>query len=86
MDDRIVPDVINDVLLPKGRYLENFNSSQFKCLQKFCHWVKKGGSCRMLMGFLTGDLDDRVIHYAIYDTILPKGRHPDWTLFGQRHS
>ena len=24
MDDRVIPDVMNVVLLPKGRYLENF--------------------------------------------------------------
>ena len=24
MDDRVIPDVMNDVLLPQGRYPENF--------------------------------------------------------------
>ena len=37
MEDRVIPDIMNHVFLPQGRYPENFNSSQFKCLQKCCH-------------------------------------------------
>ena len=41
MDDRVIPDVISDVLLPKGRYPENFVLiSQLVCQEG---GVKKGG-------------------------------------------
>ena len=35
MDDRVIPDVMNDVLLPQGRYPENFMLiSQWKVCQE----------------------------------------------------
>ena len=35
MDDRVIPDVMNDVLLPQGRYPENFVLIlQFKVCQE----------------------------------------------------
>ena len=79
MEDRVIPDVMNHVFLPQGRYPENFNSSQFKCLQKFCHWkcVRKGGTWRTLMGFLTGDLEDRVILDTMDDLGGPQGSYPE---------
>ena len=79
MEDRVIPDVMNHVFLPQGRYPENFNSSQFKCLQKFCHWkcVRKGGTWRTLMGFLTGDLEDRVILDVMYEVFYPWGRYAE---------
>ena len=79
MEDRVIPDVMNHVFLPQGRYPENFNSSQFKCLQKFCHWkcVKKGGTWRTLMGFLTGDLEDRVILDTMDDLGATRGSYPE---------
>ena len=59
MDDRVIPDVMNDVLLPQGRYPENFVLiSQLEVCQE--GGVKKGvlgGGWR----FLTGDMEDRVI-------------------------
>ena len=42
MDDRVIPDVISDVLLPQGRYSENFVLiSHFEVCQE--GEVKKGG-------------------------------------------
>ena len=47
MEDMIVPDVMNDVFLPQGRYPENFVLiSQLEVHQE--GGVRKGGSWRML--------------------------------------
>ena len=47
MDDRVIPDAMNDVLLPQGRYLENFMLiSQWKVCQE--EGVKKGCTWRTL--------------------------------------
>ena len=47
MDDRVIPDLMNDVLLPQGRYLENFVLiSQLEVCQE--GGVKKGGTWRIL--------------------------------------
>ena len=47
MDDRVIPDVIPDVLLPQGRYSENFVLiSHFEVCQE--GGVKKGGIWRTL--------------------------------------
>ena len=47
IDERIIPDVMNDVLLPQGRYPENFVLiSQLKVCQE--GGVKKGSTWRML--------------------------------------
>ena len=47
MDDRVIPDVMNDVLLPQGRYPENFMLiSQRKVCQE--EGVNKGDSWRTL--------------------------------------
>ena len=44
MDDRVIPDVMNDVLLPQGRYPENFVLiSQLEVCQE-------GGSRRGVIG------------------------------------
>ena len=44
MDDRVIPDVMNDVLLPQGRYPENFMMiSQWEVCQE-------GGSRRGVLG------------------------------------
>ena len=48
MDDRVVVDILNDVLLPQGRYPENFVSIfQLEVCQE--GGVKKGATWRMLM-------------------------------------
>ena len=48
MDDRVIPDVIPDVILPKGRYSENFVLiSHLEVCQE--GRVKKGGTWRTLM-------------------------------------
>ena len=48
MDDRVIPDVMNDVFLPQGRYPENFVLiSQLEVCQEW--GVKKGGTWRTLM-------------------------------------
>ena len=44
MDDRVIPDVISDILLPQGRYPENFVLiSQLEVCQE--GGVKKGVLC-----------------------------------------
>ena len=46
MDDRVIPDVISDALLPQGRYPENFVLiSQLEVFQE--EGVKKGCTWRM---------------------------------------
>ena len=59
MEDRVILDVMNDVFLPQGRYPDNFVLiSQLEVCQE-------GGSRRGYLedigGFLTGDMEDRVI-------------------------
>ena len=47
IDDRVIPDVMNDVCLPQGRYPENFVFiSQLEVCQEL--GVKKGGTWRTL--------------------------------------
>ena len=47
MEDRVIPDVMNNVLLPQGRYPENFVLiSQLEVCQE--GGVKKGGTWRTL--------------------------------------
>ena len=49
MEDRVIPDVMNDVFLLQGRYPENFVLiSQLEVCQEGV--VKKGGTWRMLGG------------------------------------
>ena len=48
MEDMVLPDVMNNVFLPKGRYPENLVLiSQLEVCQEW--GVKKGGTWRMLM-------------------------------------
>ena len=48
MEDRVIPDIMNDVFLPQGKYPENFVPiSQLEVCQE--GGVKKGGTWRMLM-------------------------------------
>ena len=48
MEDIVIPDVMNDVFLPQGRYPENFVLiSQLEVCQEW--GVKKGGTWRTLM-------------------------------------
>ena len=47
MDARVIPDLMNDVLLPQGRYPENFVLiSQLEVCQE--GGIKKGGTWKML--------------------------------------
>ena len=47
MDDRVIPDVMNDVFLPHGRYPENF--LLISLLEMCQEWrVKKGGTWSIL--------------------------------------
>ena len=47
MEDMVIPDVMNDVFLPQGRYPENFVLiSQLEVCQE--EGVKKGGTWRRL--------------------------------------
>ena len=49
MEDRVIPDIMNDVFLPQGRYPENFMLiSQLEVCQE--GGVKKGGTWRTLGG------------------------------------
>ena len=54
MDDRVIPDVISDVLLPQGRYPENFVLiSQLEVCQE-------GGSrSDVLVGFMIRDMEEK---------------------------
>ena len=64
MDDRVLQEVMNDVLLTKGRYPENFMLiSQLEVCQE--GGVNKGGTWR------TGKIDERVIPDVINDVLLP---------------
>ena len=47
MDDRVIPDVMNDVLLPQAKYPENF---MLICQWEVCQegGVKKGGTGSLL--------------------------------------
>ena len=76
MDDRVIPYVMNDVLLPQVRYPEHFALiSQTEVCQE------GGGSRRGVLGghwgFLTGDMEDLVIPDVMNDVILPQGRYPE---------
>ena len=75
MEDRVIPDVMNDVFLPQGRYPENFMLiSQLEVCQE-------GGSRRRVLGghrgFLTGDMEDMVILVVMNDVFLPQRTHPE---------
>ena len=65
MDDRVIPDIMNVVLLPKGRYHENFMLiSQLKVCQE--GGVNKGGTWRMLkVPDQRLSLEDRVTHDVV---------------------
>ena len=70
MEDRVIPDVMNDVFLPQGRYPENFVLiSQLEVCQE-------GGSRREVLGgrwgFLTRDMDERVIADVLNAVLLPQ--------------
>merc|ERR1712219_31212 len=71
----VIPDIMNDVFLPKGRYLENFVPIS---LLEVC---QEGGSRRGVLGgrwgFLTGDLEDMVIPDIMNDVYLPLRRYPE---------
>ena len=59
MEDMVIPDVMNDVCLPQGRYPENF------VLISLLEVRQEGGSRRGYLEdfgvFLTGDMGDMVI-------------------------
>ena len=75
MEERVIPDVMNDFFYPKEDTL--------KILYGYLNWmsVRKGGSRREVLGgclgFLTRDMEDRVIPDVIYDVFLPQGRYPE---------
>ena len=75
MEDRVIPDVMNHVFLPKGRYPEDFMPiSQLELCQE--------GGPRMGVlggrwGFLTGDMEDRVIPDVMNDVYLSQRRYPE---------
>ena len=70
MEDRVIPDVMNDVLLAQRRYPENFVLiSQLEVSQE-------GGSKRGVLGgrwgLLTGHMEVRVIPEIMNDVFYPK--------------
>ena len=75
MEDRVIPDIMNNVFLPQGRDPEHFVLiSQLEVYQE-------GGSRRVVLGgqcgFLTEDLEDRVIHDVLDDISRPQGSYPE---------
>ena len=76
MEDMVVPDVMNDVFLPQGTYPENV--VPISLLEVF---QEGGGSRRGILGghwgFLTGDLEDRVILDTMDDLGGPQGSYPE---------
>ena len=75
MDDKVIHNVMNDVLLRNGRYPENFMMiSQKDVRQK--EGVKKRGTCRSFR-VPEWDIDDRVIHDIINYVLLPQGRYSE---------
>ena len=59
MKDMVVPDVMNDVFLPQGRYPENF-----VCIS-LCEVCQEGE-------FMTGDMEDMVVPDVMNDVFYPK--------------
>ena len=75
MDDMVIPDIMNGVFLPIGRYPENFVLiSQLEVCQE--GEVKKG-VLGGRWGFLTRDMEDRVIPDVMNHVFLPQGRYPE---------
>ena len=72
MEDRVIPDTMNHVYLPQGRYPAKF------CDDIFIGSVSgRGGLRRGLLGgrygFLTGDMEDSVILDTMDDLGRPQG-------------
>ena len=68
MDDKVINNLMNDVLLPKRRYPENFMIiSKWEVCQE-------GGFKKGVLGghfvFLSRDMDDRFIHNVMNDVLL----------------
>ena len=75
MEDRVIPDVMNDVFLLQGRYPENF------VLISLLEVCQEGGPRREILGgclgFLMGHLEDRVILDDMDDLGRPQGSYPE---------
>ena len=64
----VILDVMDDLILPQGRYPESF--VLISLLEVCQEWgVLCGGNWRTLR-FLTGDMDDRIIHDIMNDCLL----------------
>ena len=67
MEDKVISDVMNGVFLPQGRYPKNFVLISFL---EVCQ-EGEGVSGRVVpgghLGFLTRDMEDRVIHDILDD-------------------
>ena len=68
MMDRVIPDILNHVYLPLGRYLENL------VLISLLEVCQEGGVLGGCWGFQTGDVEDMVIPDVMNDVFLPQGR------------
>ena len=71
MEDRVIPDIMNDVFSPQGRYPENF------VLISLLEVCQEGGGSRRgyledIGGFFTGDMEDRVVPDVMNDVFYPK--------------
>ena len=72
MEDRVIPDVMNDVFLPQGRYPENFVLiSQLEVCQEGGTGSRRG-VLGGRWGFLTGHREDRVIPDVMNHVFHPK--------------
>ena len=68
MEDRVILDVMEHVFLPKGRYPESF---VLISLSEVCQeWAVKKGVLGGRLGFLIGDMEERVILDVMEDVIL----------------
>ena len=76
MEDLVIPDIMNHAFLPLGRYPENFMLIyQLEVCQE--GGGQEGGYLEDVGGFLTGDMEDRVIPDVMNHVVLPQGRYPE---------
>ena len=75
MEDRVIPDVMNYVFLPQGRYPENF--VLISQLERCQEGGQEGGYLEDVGGFLTRDMESMVIPDIINDVFLPLERYPE---------
>ena len=75
MDDKVIPDVMNDVFSPQGRYPENFMF--ISQLEEGQEGESRRGVLGGHWGFLTGDMEDRVFLDTMDDLGGSQGSYPE---------